>query len=283
MLENETYFQIGQILKNSRVKKKITIEKISAKTRISIQNLNNIENGDFHLLAGKFYQRSFIKSYCTALRISEKKILLMLDNASHKSDVKNEFNEKNENQIEKTRTSLITEKIPTIPLIIFASLGLIAVSLFSFYQNIEQDKEEKMAVIAPKPDKQLSKIDENIDVQKEEYVTIEESATIKEVRVDNIDDIQNYQIQNNKNNVRQIIAKNDVWIEIKDSNRNILISTVLKKDEFFKLPNNNSEVIISTGNAGAIFLKDENNNSTDLGTSGDILNSVQLNSLITNH
>ena len=283
MLENETYFQIGQILKNSRVKKKITIEKISAKTRISIQNLNNIENGDFHLLAGKFYQRSFIKSYCTALRISEKKILLMLDNASHKSDVKNEFNEKNENQIEKTRTSLITEKIPTIPLIIFASLGLIAVSLFSFYQNIEQDKEEKMAVIAPKPDKQLSKIDENIDVQKEEYVTIEESATIKEVRVDNVDDIQNYQIQNNKNNVRQIIAKNDVWIEIKDSNRNILISTVLKKDEFFKLPNNNSEVIISTGNAGAIFLKDENNNSTDLGTSGDILNSVQLNSLITNH
>ena len=283
MLENETYFQIGQILKNSRVKKKITIEKISAKTRISIQNLNNIENGDFHLLAGKFYQRSFIKSYCAALRISEKKILLMLDNASHKSDVKNEFNEKNENQIEKTRTSLITEKIPTIPLIIFASLGLIAVSLFSFYQNIEQDKEEKMAVIAPKPDKQLSKIDENIDVQKEEYVTIEESATIKEVRVDNADDIQNYQIQNNKNNVRQIIAKNDVWIEIKDSNRNILISTVLKKDEFFKLPNNNSEVIISTGNAGAIFLKDENNNSTDLGTSGDILNSVQLNSLITNH
>ena len=283
MLENETYFQIGQILKNSRVKKKITIEKISAKTRISIQNLNNIENGDFHLLAGKFYQRSFIKSYCTALRISEKKILLMLDNASHKSDVKNEFNEKNENQIEKTRTSLITEKIPTIPLIIFASLGLIAVSLFSFYQNIEQDKEEKMAVIAPKPDKQLSKIDENIDVQKEEYVTIEESATIKEVRVDNVDDIQNYQIQNNKNNVRQIIAKNDVWIEIKDSNQNILISTVLKKDEFFKLPNNNNEVIISTGNAGAIFLKDENNNSTDLGTSGDILNSVQLNSLITNH
>ena len=283
MLENETYFQIGQILKNSRVKKKITIEKISAKTRISIQNLNNIENGDFHLLAGKFYQRSFIKSYCTALRISEKKILLMLDNASHKSDVKNEFNKKNENQIEKTRTSLITEKIPTIPLIIFASLGLIAVSLFSFYQNIEQDKEEKMAVIAPKPDKQLSKIDENIDVQKEEYVTIEESATIKEVRVDNVDDIQNYQIQNNKNNVRQIIAKNDVWIEIKDSNRNILISTVLKKDEFFKLPNNNNEVIISTGNAGAIFLKDENNNSTDLGTSGDILNSVQLNSLITNH
>ena len=59
MLVKETYVQIGQILKNSRVKKKISIEKISAKTKISIQNLNNIENGDFHLLAGKFYERSF--------------------------------------------------------------------------------------------------------------------------------------------------------------------------------------------------------------------------------
>ena len=276
MLENETYVEIGQILKNTRVKKKITIEKISAKTKISIQNLNNIENGDFHLLAGKFYQRSFVKSYCAALRISEKKILLLLDNALNKSYVKSESTEQNENHLEKTRTPLITEKIPTIPLIIFASLGLIAISLFSFYKNTGQDG-EKIAIIAPKPDLQLTKIEENTNVQNEE------SATIKEARIDDVDNMQNYQIQDNKNNVRQIIAKNDVWIEIKDSNRNILISTVLKKDEFFKLPNNNSEVIISTGNAGAIFLKDENDNSTDLGVSGDILNSVQLNSLITNH
>ena len=88
---------------------------------------------------------------------------------------------------------------------------------------------------------------------------------------------------NNQNHTNQIVAKNDVWIEIKDSNENILISTVLKKDEFFKLPNNRSEVIISASNAGLLVLKDENNNLTDLGSSGDILNSVQLNSLITNH
>ena len=276
MLENETYLEIGEILISTRVKKKITIEKISAKTKISIQNLNNIENGDFHLLAGKFYQKSFVKSYCAALRISEKKILLLLDNALNKSYVKSESTEQNENHLEKTRTPLITEKIPTIPLIAFASLGLIAISLFSFYKNTGQDG-EKIAIIAPKPDLQLPKIEENTNVQNEE------SATIKEARIDDVDNMQNYQIQDNKNNVRQIIAKNDVWIEIKDSNRNILISTVLKKDEFFKLPNNNSEVIISTGNAGAIFLKDENDNSTDLGVSGDILNSVQLNSLITNH
>ena len=60
---NETYVQIGQRLKNSRLKKKLTLEKISKKTKISIQKLINIENGELHLLAGEFYQRSFIKSY----------------------------------------------------------------------------------------------------------------------------------------------------------------------------------------------------------------------------
>ena len=278
MLENESYVQIGQILKNSRVKKKITIEKISAKTKISVQNLNNIENGRFHHLAGEFYQRSFIKSYCAALRISERKILLLLDNGSNKSNEKNEFVEKKEGDLKKTKSLLFTEKIPTAPLIIFASLGLIiTMFLFNFYINTGQQNNEKIAFIPPKPEQQLLKIEENINN------TIEESAMLKQARVDNFDNIQNYQMQNNQNHNKQIIAKNDVWIEIKDTDENILISTVLKKDEFFKLPNDGSKVIISASNAGSLFLNDGNNNFTGLGSFGDILDSVQLNSLITNH
>ena len=94
MQANETYIQIGQKLKNSRLKKNLTLEKISKKTKISIQNLINIENGELHLLAGEFYQRSFIKSYCAALRISEKKILLLLDNDKYKSYKDSDFDEK---------------------------------------------------------------------------------------------------------------------------------------------------------------------------------------------
>ena len=274
---NETYILIGQRLKDSRVKKKLTLEKISKKTKISIQNLINIENGELHLLAGEFYQRSFIKSYCAALRISEKKILLLLDNSKYKSYKDSDFDEKKESHLKKTSTPLLAEKIPTMPLIVFASLGLIAFFLFNFYIDTGQPDTQNIAVIEPKPEEQLPKIEENTIDQ------IEESATIKQARIDNSDDIQNYQTHNNQKHTNQIVAKNDVWIEIKDFNENILISTVLKKDEFFKLPNNKREIIISASNAGSLFLKDENNNFTDLGSSGDILNSIQLNSLITNH
>ena len=277
MQANETYIQIGQKLKNSRLKKNLTLEKISKKTKISIQNLINIENGELHLLAGEFYQRSFIKSYCAALRISEKKILLLLDNSKYKSYKDSDFDEKKESHLKKTSTPLLAEKIPTMPLIVFASLGLIAFFLFNFYIDTGQPDTQNIAVIEPKPEEQFPKIEENTIDQ------IEESATIKQARIDNSDDIQNYQMHNNQKHTNQIVAKNDVWIEIKDFNENILISTVLKKDEFFKLPNNKREIIISASNAGSLFLKDENNNFTDLGSSGDILNSIQLNSLITNH
>ena len=274
---NETYVQIGQRLKNSRLKKKLTLEKISKKTKISIQKLINIENGELHLLAGEFYQRSFIKSYCAALRISEKKILLLLDNSKYKSYKDSDFDEKKESHLKKTSTPLLAEKIPTMPLIVFASLGLITFFLFNFYIDTGQPDTQDIAVIEPKPEEQFPKIEENTIDQ------IEESATIKQARIDNSDDIQNYQMHNNQKHTNQIVAKNDVWIEIKDFNENILISTVLKKDEFFKLPNNKREIIISASNAGSLFLKDENNNFTDLGSFGDILNSVQLNSLISNH
>ena len=274
---NETYVQIGQRLKNSRLKKKLTLEKISKKTKISIQKLINIENGELHLLAGEFYQRSFIKSYCAALRISEKKILLLLDNSKYKSYKDSDFDEKKESHLKKTSTPLLAEKIPTMPLIVFASLGLITFFLFNFYIDTGQPDTQDIAVIEPKPEEQFPKIEENTIDQ------IGESATIKQARIDNSDDIQNYQMHNNQKHTNQIVAKNDVWIEIKDFNENILISTVLKKDEFFKLPNNKREIIISASNAGSLFLKDENNNFTDLGSSGDILNSIQLNSLITNH
>ena len=274
---DETHIQIGQILKDRRLKKNVSIEKISNKTKISIQNLINIENGELHLLAGEFYQRSFIKSYCAALRISEKKILLLLDNSKYKSYKDSDFDEKKESHLKKTSTPLLAEKIPTMPLIVFASLGLITFFLFNFYIDTGQPDTQDIAVIEPKPEEQFPKIEENTIDQ------IEESATIKQARIDNSDDIQNYQMHNNQKHTNQIVAKNDVWIEIKDFNENILISTVLKKDEFFKLPNNKREIIISASNAGSLFLKDENNNFTDLGSSGDILNSIQLNSLITNH
>ena len=83
---SEEHIKIGQILKTFRQKKKYTQEKISDKTKISIQNIENIEEGNFDLIGGKFYQKSFIRLYAKALRISERKILAIFDGEANGID-----------------------------------------------------------------------------------------------------------------------------------------------------------------------------------------------------
>ena len=275
-MEEEKVKHVGQILKDYRLKKKITIEKISNKTKISIQNLINIEEGNLHLIGGQFYQRSFIKSYVEALRISEKKILLLLDNVLHNSDEKVIF--KKDLDLEANKRLIITEKIPTVPLMLFASLGLITFFLINFF--IDNDKSGgKLAVIEPKSNIEVVEIKENLA---DKIKKIKEEIPIKQTNV-NVDDIENYKILEDKIFMKQIIAKEDVWIEIKDLNENILLSAILKKNESYNLPNSKEKIIISASNAGALFIKSGDNKYPELGSHGTILDSVDLNSLITNH
>ena len=271
------YIQIGQTLKNYRLKRKLSLEKISNKTKISIQSLSHIEDGKADLIIGEFYQRSFIKSYARALRISEKKILTIFDN-SLKKEIGQGIDYKKEVNQEKNKIPFVTEKIPTIPLIFFASLGLITILLINLLRNPVQSEGE-LAVIEPKPNIKLSKVKEDLT---NEIENIKQEMPIKQTNL-NIDDIDNYKIQENKNFLKQIIAKEDVWIEIKDFDENILLSTILKKNESFNLPNNRNDIIISASNAGALFLSKGNNNNSELGSFGATLDSVELNSLITNH
>lgn len=275
-MEEEKVKHVGQILKDYRLKKKITIEKISRKTNITIQQLINIERGNLDLIGGQFYQKSFIKSYIEALRISEKKILLQLDNVLHNSDEKVIF--KKDLDLKAFKRPIITEKIPTVPLMLFASLGLITFFLINFF--IDNDKlGGKLAVIEPKSDIEIVKIKENLA---DKIKKNKEKMPIKQTNV-NVDNIENYKILEDKIFMKQIIAKEDVWIEIKDLNENILLSAILKKNESYNLPNSKEKIIISASNAGALFIKSGDNKYPELGSPGTILDSVDLNSLITNH
>ena len=156
----EVYSQIGQQLKDTRLKRGLTLEKISNKTKISIQNLDNIESGRGYLIAGEFYLRSFIKSYSKELRINEKKFLLALDNSLKKESEQKIGYEKKEHVQEKNK--ITNEKIPTAALVFVASIGLIIIFLFNIV-NRDTEFGETLSDIKPKQDLQISKIDEHIE------------------------------------------------------------------------------------------------------------------------
>ena len=277
---SEEHIKIGQILKTFRLKKKYTLEKISHKTKISIQNIENIEEGNFDLIGGKFYQKSFIKLYAKALRISDRKILAFFDGESNKTEQDEKLLNSKVTDIGKTSIPIIADKIPTMPLIFFASLGLFIFFLANFIQS-SGEAEGQLATIEPKNELKITKIEENL-VDEIEKIKKDKETVIKKTNV-NVDDLENLKTHSYSNFLKQIIAKEDVWIEIKDKDENILISTVLRKDESFNLPSNKDDVIISASNAGALILKDENSDHSNLGIFGSVLDSVNLNSLITNH
>ena len=277
---SEEHIKIGQILKTFRLKKKYSLEKISHKTKISIQNIENIEEGNFDLIGGKFYQKSFIKLYAKALRISDRKILAFFDGEANKTEQDEKLLNSKVTDIGKTSIPIIADKIPTMPLIFFASLGLFIFFLANFIQS-SGEAEGQLATIEPKNELKITKIEENL-VDEIEKIKKDKETVIKKTNV-NVDDLENLKTHSYSNFLKQIIAKEDVWIEIKDKDENILISTVLRKDESFNLPSNKDDVIISASNAGALILKDENSDHSNLGIFGSVLDSVNLNSLITNH
>lgn len=62
-------------LKTIREAHELTIDDIYHKTRISITNLDAIENGEFHLLPAPVYAKKFIETYANTIGIDAEKIL----------------------------------------------------------------------------------------------------------------------------------------------------------------------------------------------------------------
>ena len=272
---SEEHNQIGLILKQYRTKRGLTLEKISNKTKISIQNLNHIEEGEIGSIGGKFYQKSFLKAYCNALRIKDTKLLLLFENKPNVEPV----NANSKKNLIKERSPINMEKIPTVPLMIFASVGLLVLFVIGFLKT--PDSNDMLASIEPKPDLNVPMIEQQTNTLVEELQKIKNEAPLQQTTL-KLDDIDNLSVKDNYSFIKKIVAKEDVWIEIKDANENIIISTILKKNESFNLPSDKDEMRISASNAGALFLKN-NNQDHDLGSKGTTLNSVNLNSLITNH
>ena len=73
--------QFADELKASREKVGITLQQISAKTRIDIKFLKALENGDFNFLP-ELYVKAFIKQYSKVIGLDEQEILYKFDLAT---------------------------------------------------------------------------------------------------------------------------------------------------------------------------------------------------------
>src|SRR5699024_8213540 len=96
--------EIGQKLRNARIKKGYTIDDLQQITKIQKRYLIAIEEGQFDHLPGDFYVRAFIKQYSDAVGISSDDLL-----EEYKSDIPN-AQPTQETASEETKTRSIKEE-----------------------------------------------------------------------------------------------------------------------------------------------------------------------------
>lgn len=62
-------------MKLKRADQGLSLERIAQITRISLYNLQFLENDQFHLLPGEIYARGYLKSYARVLRLDPDEIM----------------------------------------------------------------------------------------------------------------------------------------------------------------------------------------------------------------
>jgi len=93
-----------KILKNTRIERGIELEEIQTRTKINIDFLNALENGEFDLLPEP-YIRLFLRAYSTEIGLDSKKILNQFEQY---------FNEKS-SKLKGSKRNKISEKRLTTP------------------------------------------------------------------------------------------------------------------------------------------------------------------------
>ena len=278
-MKEEFFKEIGSQLNHKRLKKGYSLEQVSSSSKIAIKYLTNIEEGEFHKLPGKFYEKSFIKIYARVLRIKDTKLMDIYNKAY---DLKSNSINLKEKELDTNNLGFFHTKMPKLSFIVLIFFVFTFMIFFKFFLKNENTSIANIANIENETNNIIPQLDEIYNSNQnnntvDEIIDLKKDAPIQNTNLNTEDNSLN----NNTNTnfyLKQIVAVEDVWIEIKDENENIIIATLLKKDETFKLPND-ERLLISTGNAGALEIKNGSGFSKKLGSFGTILRSESIDSL----
>ena len=168
-----------------------------------------------------------------------------------------------------------------LPSIAFLSISLIIFSFIIIFQLFLPDKIKTNFTM--KKETNSFQVDDNTQNQSGNFVkeieNLKKEDPIKNTNLNMDDDDYSSNFQNNNISFKEILATEDVWLEIKDINGTSMIATLLKKNETFSIPNEKG-LTITLSNAGVVKIKNGDILSSEIGSFGTILNSVSLDSLL---
>lgn len=126
--------EIGQILRNHRLERKVSLEALSAATRIRQQHLIAIEEDNKDPLLPQSYHRGYIKLYCEFLNIDSSEVLKHMADEQHPvTEQKSNFRLRRATKKVQTRSSRFKAK--NLILSFFVGVGAIGAGYFGLIRN----------------------------------------------------------------------------------------------------------------------------------------------------
>jgi cytoskeletal protein RodZ len=281
-------------LKTARENSGLTLKELFERTRISVVNLEAIENGDFHLLPVPIYARNFIKTYSDALGIDSKPVLQCYENYLQALQVK----EKARATEQPTNSPLasIMNRYKAYLWIICIILIFAAVSFFvSLYNKPDparlQNPEVKKEATIPETNAQNIGLPENfvaaVTEQKQETVVAEkkiaeeekqatqkttgtppQSAASSATATKNDSSKLETMIDNEESSVLVVRTTEETWIRIKADDKESF-QVLLKPGE--KISHKGARFDMDIGNAGGVKMQFNGKNFDNLGKSGQVI------------
>lgn len=243
--------EIGQKLRNARIKKGYTIDDLQQITKIQKRYLIAIEEGQFDHLPGDFYVRAFIKQYSDAVGISSDDLL-----EEYKSDIPN-AQPTQESAPEETKTRSIKEESNSffsnlgnyIPQIVVGIIIIVIIGVIAF--GMIHKSQSTSSVTIPKDNtEQTTKKAKKTTTKKKAAKKTETKS--KETTVKESDTEGTYTITNAPSDELKVVVEGSngqAWIQFKEGD-NTTWQQALSADEKKEttVPSDTTTFTIQTGN-----------------------------------
>lgn len=248
---------VGTLLKKAREKKKKDIRKIADALCIRACYLQALEESDYENFPGRTYAIGFLRNYADFLGLD-------VDALIEQYRKETSFIKKEEREMP------IIERpnlFPKAKYLFWAVLVVVLMWSFWYFLTYSETPE---AVIEPKPESVMAAATVEIIPEVEEGVPVVQEEKQPEPEVKK----EVKKSQKTKNAV-QIVANQEVWVEIEQDDM-LILSKTLKKGEVYDVPSSETEMFLKTGNAGGMDILVDGQKVKSLGPVGAVRSGISL-------
>lgn len=178
--------EIGQILREAREAKQITLDEVAEKTKIQKRYLLAIEENNFKALPGRFYARAFIKEYALMLDLDADLLLQHFD-ADHipKEEPVQYTSVRRSRRAREPKSTTIFSMLPTV-IVVLLIVGILFVAwmltqkAFTTNQNNQGQDQEPDEIIRNIEEPEEPPVPEELEEDTSEEQVQEEETTLPE-------------------------------------------------------------------------------------------------------